>query len=56
MLSQAARILGTTLTLISTTYAQTYTACDPTNGMSVFAPQGDLLLTSLSDLSTNARS
>lgn len=56
MRTQSVRVLLIAFTLIGTTYAQTYTACDPTNGMSLFAVWSDFLLTFLSDLPTNARS
>ena len=37
MHTHAVRILGVTLTLIRTGYAQTYTACDPTNGKKILS-------------------
>ena len=37
MRTRAARIVGVTLTVLGTSYAQTYTACDPTNGKNMLS-------------------
>ena len=47
-------LLGITLTLIGTSYPQTYTACDPTNGKRIFILWLVYLLNPISDLRTNA--